>query len=336
MIAPSKPLYRTILHDALVTTRHHRELWLFGFFATFLQLGGVAGILMRLFTGIGGNGTLQDMINSSYPGAALIGALSYAGALRAIWNVRMIALIVALVALMLVLLWFVATAEAALVASVPNAKGKKATNVVANLNRGRAVGWQVVMIHVVSRLTIGVGFLLASLPLLLAVETATARNALLSVISFALAFVLVLTISFMTVFVVAAVVIDRESLSDALMTAGNLFRRHWIICIETALILFAVNVIVSIALALIVMLISVPATLLLIAGIVAASSPFTTLVITLFLGSMVALILFSGSLLTTFTLATWTLLYMRLRRHGATAKFVRVLHAIPHLLSRHS
>ncbi|MBI4281099.1 hypothetical protein HY628_02800, partial [Candidatus Uhrbacteria bacterium] len=194
--------------------------------------------------------------------------------------------------------------------------------------------WPIAGLHVLAKLLIAAAFLISSLPLILASESLTTANLLLYFLSFLIFFPLVLITSFITIYAAAAMVIDRLSFSKSVRKAWSLFHQNWLISLETALILFGVTVLVNLLLALCILLFTIPALLMLGAALVVGSSALVSLVITFFMIGIVILVIFFGAGLTTFSLASWTLLYLRLSRQGAVAKLLRLFQFLPRLIGQ--
>lgn len=325
-------LYRDILKRSWQTTWKNKKLWAFGFLATFLQTSGIFEIINRAFNRVGGAGLdYVSFIETSYPGAPLVGLVSSLRVEKISLDPGVLVPVIIIVAIFIGLLWVVASAEGALVWSVKGAK-KKLPAPEVGFAHGRAVAWKIVLIHVVSKLLLAALFIVTSLPLIAVVRDASFRNALLYIVSFVIFFPLVLMVSFMTVYTVAAMVISRESISRAVHTAWNLSVKYWLISIETSAILFAVNLVGGFLIAFLLLLLSLPVALLAMLAVTIGSSGLFGVIMGIAITIVVAAALLIGSIITTLELTTWTLLYERLRRRDAVAKIIRIFQAIPKFL----
>lgn len=321
-------LYRGILKKAWQITWSRKELWILGFFATFLGISGVLEVVVRAWSRIPAEGwNLFSFVQTSYPGAPFVSGLLAPGGRIAVEPSALVPLIIIL-AIFVALLWFVASSEAALVWTVRGGK-KKLPTLEESFAHGRKYGWRLVGLHVLSKLLLAALFLMTSLPLFLVVHQATYRNALLYFISFIIFFPLVLIVSFMTIYAVCGIVLRGERALQAFHTAWDLFRRHWLISIETTLVLFVVNLLAGLVLLVFALLLSIPVSLLAVGAFVVGSQQLFVGVFMVAIILLVLAALFIGSIVTTLQLATWTLLYGRLRRRGALAKLTRILRAIP-------
>lgn len=334
-----QPLYRTILREAWERTRTRPDRWILGFFAAFLQLGGVIDIFIRIFSRIPrAQGNLLNTVGSTYPGAGFIGIISNAHAFRFIRSPLGILAVVVVLVLILGIFYFLSIAEGALISgSIFSGKMKsnKKTIRAAEIRAGRTAAWPVASVHIVGKFLVGVAFLFLSLPLLLLATHATIANALFAVTGFVLSFLILIFISFVSIYTIIGIVVDQQSLSRAFTSATQVLRSHWLISIETAIVLFAVRMLVGVGAALLLLIVSVPATLLVLAGIAATSSLFVSITVAAFLALAILLLMITGALITTFELTAWTLLFEKIHKGDVVAKLVRLVHAaIPRFRSR--
>lgn len=323
------PLYRVILKRAWHLTWSHKELWIFGFFATFLQTAGVAEIMIKAWSRVSDEGwNAAALLQSSYPGAAFVSGLSAGIGDRVRFDPSALVPIVIILAIFVTLFWFVAASEGALVWAAKGGK-KKLPAIEESFAHGRTHGWQIAFIHVISKLLLAALFMVTSLPLILVAAEATYQNLALYFISFLIFFPLALIVSFMTIYAVCAMVISKQRFSDAIHTAWHLFRKHWLISIETALILLVVSLAGGVAIALIALILAVPVSLLIVSAFIVGSTTTFGVVATVGVLVLVLFALAVGAIVTTFEIVTWTLLYERLARRGGVAKLVRILRGIP-------
>ncbi|MBI4133116.1 hypothetical protein HY478_00730 [Candidatus Uhrbacteria bacterium] len=324
-----KPLYRVILKRAWHLTWSHRELWIFGFFATFLQTAGVVEIMIKAWSRVSLEGwNAAALLQSSYPGAAFVSGLA-AGATEGVRiDPSALVPIVIVLAIFVALFWFVSASEGALVWAAGGGK-KKLPAIEDSFAHGRSQGWRIALAHVFSKLLLAALFIVTSLPLILVATEGTYRNLALYFISFLIFFPLALIVSFMTIYAVCAMVISKQHFFHAVHTAWHLFRTHWLISIETALILFVVSLAGGLAVAILALLLAVPVSLLIVAAFIVGSTTAFGVVATVGVLIVIIFALLVGAIVTTYQLITWTLLYERLARRGGVSKFVRILRAIP-------
>lgn len=326
-----QPIYREVLGKAWELTWRHKRLWLFGFFATFLQTSGVVEIVFRAMNRIPQEGwNLVTFSQNAYPGAAFVTALSIfrdgGGQLTPMGGL----IILGFVAAIIVFLWFVSSSAGSLIWSVHQA-GRKAPSIEKSFMEGRKSGWRIAGLIVLSKLVLAALFLLISLPLLLVFQSTTTSHVLLYMILFLIFFPIVLVVSFMTIYALCAVALDKKHFFPAIEESWYLFRQHWLVSLETAVILFLVGIVGAAVMIITSYIISIPFFLLMTVSVLAGSKIlFTSVVITaLILVAMIVIVV--GSMVTTFQLITWSLLYKRLQRAEAIPKLVRFLRRIPKL-----
>jgi hypothetical protein len=99
--------------------------------------------------------------------------------------------------------------------------------------------------------------------------------------------------------------------------------RHWLISVEMVVVLFIVTILASLGITIAAALLAIPFLLLFLAAAVLKSAVLLAVVATIGALTLIALIVLAGSLLSTFTYAAWTLLYLRIGERSAVAKLTR-------------
>ncbi|MDP3985182.1 MAG: hypothetical protein Q8P82_00300 [bacterium] len=319
-----KPLYRVILKKAWTVTWTNRPLWLFAFFATFLQTTGVFESIIRAFAKIPASGfDVTSLVQSAYPTAPLATVFSNIGSVRP----EGILFLALFIAAGLLFLWIAAACEGTVIWLVGTTR-RGATSFSESFRHGRSFAWRLVVLHVVAKLVLAAAFLLTSLPLLLATQTSNYQTAALYFGAFLIFFPLMLIVSFLTIYAACAIVLDRKPLLKAVETAWEIFAKHWLISLETALLVFAVSILGGIIVTLAALLLILPATLILAAAFFTGSTAVAGVVIAFYLIGIILLAVLGGSIITTFQLTTWTLLYRHISARGAVAKLVRFVRSL--------
>lgn len=325
-----QPLYRVILRDAWHVTWTHKSLWIFGFLAAFLQAANVIELFVRAFSRVGDDGaTLYHFLQNAYPGASLAGVF---GTIK-LENLATISgsgllMLGVLVAISLFLLWIFGGAEAALAIAV--SKKMPTHPFLPKLFKvGRPFAWKLVGLHILSRLLLAALFLVITLPLfLVASETDTVTYGL-AFLAFIIFVPLALIVSFMTIYAVAGMVVNREPFWNSVHAAWYLTRHHFLVSLETSFILFIVNIAGGILVVLFALLLAFPVSLLSLGALVTGSGSIIIALAVISLVLVFGLVLLVGAIISTFQITTWILLYKRFARPGVVSKILRIAHAIP-------
>jgi hypothetical protein len=159
---------------------------------------------------------------------------------------------------------------------------------------------------------------------------ATLLSSLLYLAAFLVAMPFTLIVGFVTIYADAYIVLHRKPLIEGIETAAALFKKYWLISLETALLLFLVNVAVSLAigvgfgfLALMFFPLAIGASAVGFQSGIAVAAGIGAVVI-------VGLIVVIGAWLTTFQYSAWTLLFLKLTRRDrdAVSKVERVFNRL--------
>lgn len=333
MLVHHKPLYRVILRDAWRLAWTHKSLWIFGFLAAFLQAANVIELFARAFSRMSDDGAnLYTFLQNAYPGASLAGILETMKMenLATISGSGLLALGV-LVAIFFFLLWIFGAAEAALTIAV--SKKMPTHPFLPKLFRaGRPFAWKIIGIHVLSRLLLAALFIVITLPLFLVAQQTDAATYTLAFLAFVIFVPIALIVSFMTIYAVAGMVVNREPFWESVHAAWYLTRHHFLVSLETAFILFLVNIAGGILVVLFALLLAFPVSLLSMGALVTGSGNIIIALAVISLVLVFGLVLLVGAIISTFQITTWILLYKRFAKGGAVSKLLRIAHAIPRYL----
>lgn len=324
MVRPTGALYRHLLVDAFRTVRKNKALWLLGFFVSFLGNGGVYELLIQ---GMGRLG-LQDSFGQFFmlgllPGQGTIGqAMASLGA----GNLVLILLLgLTGLALMVVSAWVIISAQGGLIAGARDAaKGRKVTFRSAFAAGNETFG-PLLVLNVLSRLAIMAFFyLLLSLTVLYLAET-NIWTVLAYLAGFLTLIPLTLVVGFVTIFAACYIALQRMPFVAAVETAVALFRKYWLISLETAFVLFGVNFLAAIGIGLMMGALGVGLIPFMLGASLLGSGTALAIVAALAGAVAVAFLAIVGSGLSAFQYAVWVELFTKLhqRGHGARPKLVR-------------
>lgn len=322
---PSGAFYRHVLAEAWSVVRSSKMLWVFGFFVSFLGNGGVYELLVQ---GTGRLGLQQD-----FGGAfALIGVLpseeKFAGALEAIGAYSAtiyLLLAVTIVALLAVAVWVVVSSQGGLIAGIRDRLKGRALTFRGSFASGNEVFWPLLTLNMLSRLTIMALFYLLLALLLLLLTKVTLVSSLLYLVGFLILIPLTLIVGFVTVYAACYVVLQRLRFVEALESALALFRKYWLISLETAAILFGINIAVAFGIGAAMSALGLAILPFVVGASLVESGPALGVLLSLAVVLGVLVLAVVGSGLAAFQYATWVVLFNKLhvRGHGASSKLAR-------------
>lgn len=318
--------HRSLLKQALNIAWKHKYLWFFGLFASFVASGG--SWEYRILT----NNINQNLIDSSYSHLNNIAAvgdliknfcLGIANLFRYDWAsiLNAITIILITVILLAVFIWLAISSQAALVDSVKKLLNSKKKETLLGIRDSLVVGhchfWPVLGLNLAIKILVGFAFLIIGLPLLFMVISDTAVLATTYIILFVIFIPLATGLSLMIKYAIAYQVLEKTSFVASLEQGWKLFKKNWLVSLEMAVIIFIINFLASGFLLLVISLLLFP---LLLLGLL---FKLNWLIILLMLLAIILIVLV-GSLLTTFQIATWTGLFLRLKEKGGLAKLERL------------
>jgi hypothetical protein len=318
--------YRALLKQAWNITWKHKYLWFLGLFTAIIASGGsweyqlitqnfsqsvVDGSYYRLNSVL----TTSDLLSNF--GRGFINLFHYD--FLTILNALSLLLLVAV--FFIFLIWLAVTCQAALIGDVQKIINSKKKDLKLSLRDSLTAGhqhfWSVLGLNVAIKFLIALIFFIVSLPLLFITIKDTTILVTVYTILFVIFVPVSMSLSLMTNYVIAYRVLDNKSLVASLEHGGRLFKKNWLISLEMAITLFIINFAVS---GLILAIIAIFLLPLLLLGILLSLSWLTALA--LFIA--IAVIIVLGAALTTFQVATWTGLFLRLRDKGGLAKLERL------------
>lgn len=322
-----KPLYREALSRSWRLVWDHKLVWVYGLFAAFLgQLG-----ILELLVNVGYASTSYAL----YPSWLSIPKFWRLQDFAPLWRlppdqfVWALFLFVMLAGLALVMLFVSLISQGALIKSA--AQSAKGGGFFPRIGKAWHAGvahvWRLFFIQVFKKcalllLTVVVGWATLNA----AVEATTSVGDVLVFFGvFLLAILVGLAVSFLAVYAACYVVVEEFPLFQAVAAAWKLFMGHSLVSIEVGLIVLLLNVLVG-ALAVVGLFVSFLPSIFLWA--IAAATLNSALFVTAFgIGAVLftLCIFFLGAVLTAYTTATWTYLFMKMHKEGIVSRIVHWL-----------
>ncbi|BFD25301.1 MAG: hypothetical protein JST_000638 [Candidatus Parcubacteria bacterium] len=313
-------IHRPILSAAWRLATRRKKLWVFGFFALLVFIGGEYQIINQsLNSGWGANIYERLLTGSSLPPelwTALLGALSVD------WrtSLAVIILILLVTGLLFGVLWLAVKSQIALIRWAKKdhmGQGDEEISLWEAFTVKDGRFGRVLAVGVLVEIIIFATGVFLSLPLIYLYF----KNSLWAVAAYSLFFLILipLAVSFSLIakYAMAEIVLKKKGFTASVISAIELFKKNWLVSLEMALILFFINFSVSFIILFLLTFVAFPIMLTLM--IFDLALPLALLILTCFL-----LIVSIASFLMTFQTTAWTNLYLKIKEHGAPAKIERI------------
>jgi hypothetical protein len=320
--------YRRILSDGWAIAWQHKQLWIFGFFATLLGFGGAFEAFF---------GTLRQAADA-LPGAAAQGSLSafvpgFASVRAMILFSPTPALALAIFILLALLLgavfaWMTVVSVGALVSDTRKISRGGEPTFADGVKSGTESFWPLLVVNVAVKVVEFLALAVTAMNLHALLRDGSVWSGFAYVGSYIALAVITFIASMIAIFGSIIVVAKKDHPSHAVPAAWKIVREHWLVMLEMSVLLVVASLAIGIAGTLPVLLLSVP----LIFLIAVASSMGATVAVSSLFGLTAALLIVGaacvGALVTTFSTAAWTLLWSELAERTPAA----ILHRWAHRL----
>lgn len=321
--------YRSLLKQAWSITWQNKYLWFFGLFASLTAAGG--SWEYRVLT----QNLNKNLLDGSYlhiSGLAVFGELCRNLILGLInlfrydfWTIlNNLSLLLITIAFVAFFVWIAVASQSALIDGIKkllgaNGSRKKtaAATIRGSLTDGHRHFWPVLGLNILIKILLGFTSFLISLPLLFLALTAAPALTAAYLLFFVIFIPLGAGLALMVKYAICYKVLDNTSLVVSVEKSWQLFKKYWLISLEMAVILFIITLLAGGALLLVLFILIMP---LMLVGLLFKLGWLITL--TIFIA--IVLIVFVGAILTTFQIANWTGLFLRLKEGSGLAKLERI------------
>jgi hypothetical protein len=317
-----KPLYLQALKDGWELAWHHKILWVFGLLAAFLGQFG----LMELFIKVGLTGSqfgffparlvlpqffqpsFLPMTNFSLP------IDDWAGL---IW------LFCFFLGFAIFLMFVTVSSQGALIqASAQFAKKRTEPDAGAAWRSGTRHFWRLFFLNLIKKLLIA-GFAVAlGFAIINAVVAPSAWDWILFILLFVLVAIVGMVLSFLMIYAAGYVVVEEYPLWRAIDAAWRLFLDHWLVSLETGVIVLAMNAVLGVVVLASFFWLFLPTLFLWMLAVSLMSSMLYYVAILFGSIVFVLFIALAGAIFTVFTTAVWTDLFIRMHRHGLASRLL--------------
>lgn len=322
---PKKPdrFYWDVLRDAWHIAWHHKHLWFFGFFATMLGFGGGADLFLRVYDANSSfvPAALAGNLRSAFLGMTTVRAIIAASPFPALTLVLMIAALIVIGGLFV---WLTTVSVTALVAATRKIHAGGDVHLIDGIRIGHRKFWTVFTVNFAAKIVLGIAIAITSLSLFVLARDLSLVSGVFYLATFLVFTLIALVAAIAAIFATNYAIIRNSPFPRALREGIALVGRHWLICVETVLVLLLASIAIAAIVALVVLMLFVPIMLLF---IFAAYFRDANAVDGLSILSAVILVSFAfvlSAFLTTFQTAAWTLLWTRLNDNKGVALLSRV------------
>ncbi len=305
-----RPLYREVLAQAFRTAWEQKQYWPLALCASLLLTAGSYDVLLNAVSSIV---TQSQLLNGGVPTDGVsLSVYAFMNGRAGIFE--WMSGIQALVAMALVFLAFVilsCISQAGLVYAIGAIKRGKRPTLREAFRVGGGAFWPVAALNALSLATLWVLRFLVAFPLFLAITQQTPGLWFLYFLSFLLFVALSFVVILVHIFALNALVLQGAPIAEAILRGYQLCKRHWIVSVETAALLFLAAVCVSSGAFILFVIVMIP----IFAALAFAMSSGSMLVFSIVTGAALAVFLVFGlclaAFLTQLQYATWTVLFRR-------------------------
>lgn len=315
-----EPVYRHVLSQAWHIAWREWRLWPLSFFASFLLTAGTYDVVGNMYLKIGRQvGILQG--GAPWRGISWSNFGDVFGAITALqWVLGLSIVFLAFLAISCV-------AQGALIYSIGAARLGDKVALRKALGIGARAFWPIAALNVLAL----VAFALIRFVVAFFMDYAIAANTLAAGLLFVFSFVLLVGLAFMItiiqIFALNAMILQGAPVNESILRGYLQFKRHWVVCVETALILAVIAVVLNALLAYAMFLAGMPFMIAMISAAVIQSQFLYFGALALGLVAVLAVSVLATAILAQLQYAAWTSLYRKIGEGGVLPKLHRLARA---------
>lgn len=317
----STPIYRKAMKDSLFLAWGNKHLWILGLFAAALGQMGLVDIL----SGVG------------YAGEGRIMLLNWLSWPEALWNffsslqigfgqwVWLLLVIIIFVSLAVTFIFASVTSQGAVIAaSIRHAYGKH-TDATAAWHYSQNHFWRLFSINLVKKFLLVVLTTVIGISSYMVIFNPRGLDLALFLILFVLATLVGSIISFLAIYASAYVVAEDHSFLRSVHEAWKLFLDHWLVSVETGLLVLLSNIVFLVVLCIGIMAVIIPTFILWFVTIALAGNIYWFFAMVF--GSICAMAVAFGliAMFQIFTTSVWCNLFVRMHSEGVVSKVARLV-----------
>ncbi len=323
----NQPLYRSALRHAFEAAWRDRRLWPLALFASLLLSAGSYDVLLRAVDLIV-NQTSVVARGASSPGTWFL--------LQHLWkngsDIVSISLgvqaFIALTVFAIALVVFSCVSQAGLVYALGATRRGSRPTLLEAIHVGASAFWPVAALNAIVLTTLWIVRFLAGFPLYLTLTHPTPENFALYLLSFCLFVAASFVVTMIFIFALNALVLQGAPVAEALIRGVAVFKKHWLIAIETSVLLLCVALCLIAGFIVVSFFLMIPFMASLVAAAAFGSGWLWSAIVAggylLFVCGFLIFVAF----LTQFQYATWTFLYRAIGEGGAVPKLHRWMRSL--------
>jgi len=316
------PLYRAAIAHSWSLAKRHRFLWVYGLFAALLGQLGIVEYLGKISVA---TEDLSGYLSSVkvLPGTTVAEATTVMSSLDT--RLLLIWLVLIILAIGVGVLFVSVVSQGALIyASAASVRNKKQLPDVGEAwHAGVSHFWRLFFINFFKKAIIILLAIIVSASAFTNLDDITLGNSLTFLLTFILASIVGLVLSFLVIYAAGYVVVEEYKLGSAIHAAWRMFMDHWLVSVEVGLMVLLFNGVFAVLALLGIMVFFFPAVLVWFFAIITANAFLFTLGFIIAVVLFVAYAMLLASVFTVFTTSIWTYLFMKMHRAGVKS---RVLH----------
>jgi len=317
-----RPVYREVIPQALNIAWKNPVFWLFGIFAAVLNTSGSVDVFWKFFNSIQtqgsdmfiGNAALRFWLTAQATG----GGTSWLPYLQGI---------LALAFFFVVIIAFIVAScigQGAIINSIGNWKVDKRGGFKKSLWVGARAIFPILVLNILVIVSIWVARFFVSLPLAMALGPNHPAYMAVYVVSFIVFCLLALVLSIMQVYALNAMILQGATLVQAFPRAWQLFKRHWLVTLETAVLQAVIVGLIGMATTVIGLVLSFPTVILYLLALSTANLLLFQISIGIFFAVLLIFLLVALGFTVTFQYALWTLMFRKFGEGGVVPKLHRI------------
>ncbi len=326
--AADRPLYREIFPRAYKLAWREWRLWPLALLASILFTGGVFDVIYRGIQNIPEHAAIlsspTDRLMQGIQGIARL----FQGPLDPFTLIGNLEFLLTVIIFLIALVGLSCIAQAGLIYGLASTERGQRPTLRAALNVGTQTFRSVALLTLGSVTLLWITRCLISVNLSLAISLPSYTRTLLYLASFTVFTAISFALTIVHIFALNAIVLQGAAVSEAIVRAYRLFQRHWIVCLETATLLFITVIGIGVVCMAIYLLCMIP----LLAALIIAGTTQSLLLLYGTMGIAIALftvgIVFVGAYATQVQYAVWTNLYRRFGEHDITSKLHRIIRVL--------
>ncbi len=321
--------YRPIIKSAVDGVWRYKFLWFFGLFAAILGNGGEYNMVISNLGKISNEGSWLEALKMIYQNNSFLFRFSAIKDLFVDFNLVSLLILVVVTVFFIFILWLIIVSQAGLLGSLYhlNQGSNKIDGFWGTLKWGKKYFWPVLGLNFIAKFLIYLLLAVIAIPLVY-LFLSTGGNGLLWYLIISLSFVLLIPGTFIIALVVRYAIIrlvsgEGDRFWSAFRYGWKIFKKNWLISLETAFLLFILNICLGFLLIVALLIILLPFVLV---GAVALYTQLVSLFQTMLgLGLIVffAVVIFFGALLSVFQNAVWVKVFNQLSQGTGLSKLIR-------------